>query len=371
MNNITNYTTNYTVNNNSEDLTNNNSDNNYELEDSTEKEIEEIILVIKSCVQDISEIIRFNNNNEFNTEFDKIVNSSGDNVKLLDISSNNIMRKKLSSVKTIKFMISEENKDVMFVNNENGKYIVCFDPLDGSSNIDVNITVGTIFGIYKVNNNAPLFGNGKNLIASGYSLYGSSTDFIYTTENMMGIQMETLNRHNKWIIYKQKYKMPLEGKIYAINESNKYKWTDKTWNKLINKFIEKKYTTRWVGSMVADVHRTLLKGGLFAYPENTTNKEGRLRLLYEVLPMSYLVYKAGGYSFNKDNLESILNMNFSYYNQFIHIKKPIILCSEVEYKMFTDIVNTKLIDTVKNKFESLSKNIYNKFESIKDINLFK
>ena len=127
--------------------------------------------------------------------------------------------------------------------------------------------------------------------------------------------------------------MPIEGKIYSINESNKYKWTDIKWSKYINLLINNKYTTRWVGSMVADVHRTLIKGGIFTYPENKSNVNGRLRLLYEVLPMSYIFIKCGGVAFNKDN-KNLLNTTFNYNKNEIHQKAPIILCGIKEYNLY-------------------------------------
>ncbi len=184
-------------------------------------------------------------------------NSSGDNVAILDLITNYEMKKILSEIPCIRMMISEEDEDIIYV-NKSGKYIVAFDPLDGSSNIDVNITVGTIFGIYlaDLDGGEEIMYSGRDILASGYCLYGGSTQFVYAKSGLPGIQMETLI-DNKWNTTLQNYIMPDKGKIYAINESNRKRWETNRWDNLINEFTNLGYTARWVGSLVADTHRTL------------------------------------------------------------------------------------------------------------------
>ena len=151
------------------------------------------------------------------------------------------MKRILSEIPCIRMMISEEDDDIIYV-NKSGKYIVAFDPLDGSSNIDVNITVGTIFGtLADLDEGDKIMYSGRDILSSGYCLYGGSTQFVYAKSGLPGIQMETLI-DNKWKMTLQNYIMPDKGKIYSINESNRKKWETNKWDNLIDEFTNQGYT---------------------------------------------------------------------------------------------------------------------------------
>lgn len=281
--------------------------------------------IINSLLKSFIEISSIIKSNDKNTLFDSInkSNSSGDSVKKLDLVSNEILKKNLSSINSIRFIGSEEEDKLLLI-NEKGKYLVCFDPLDGSSNIDVNITVGTIFAIYKYSEN--VIKNGNNIVIAGYCLYGGSIQLVIadTCVNIYQLNQST----NEFNLLFQDWKIPDKGPNYSINESNK-NIMDKKYMELIDIFIKDNYSARWVGSLVADAHRTLIKGGIFAYPENKKNKNGKLRLLYEAYPMAYVFKIASGYSSN--GLINILDIP---YPENIHQKTPLILSSKSEFLIF-------------------------------------
>lgn len=203
---------------------------------------------------------------------------------------------------------SEENDDFVAFESERskqGKYVVAFDPLDGSSNIDVNVSIGTIFSIYRrisevgsLANEADFLQKGEHQVAAGYVIYGSSTMLVYTTGK--GVNGFTLDPSiGEFCLSHPNLQIPDEGKIYSINEGNLAYCSDAikayiTYCKEIDKATKRPYSARYIGSMVADFHRNLIKGGIFLYPETTKNPEGKLRLLYECNPMAYLMEQAGG-----------------------------------------------------------------------------
>ena len=251
----------------------------------------EILSVIENCCIKISNLIKDSNSDNLGSLANEF-NLSGDDVKKLDLMANEILKNDLSKLSNVKKIGSEEENYFVEVNS-NGEYLVCFDPLDGSSNIDVNITTGTIFAIYKyIDGNIK---NGRNIVSAGYCLYGGSTQMIIANQKNVNMY-QLINNHFKLI--KENLKIRNIGSIYSINESNKYIWNDERYLKLVNNLIRKNYSTRWVGSLVADAHRTLLKGGIFTYPSNNVNPEGKIRLLYEAYPFAYIFEKANGYSSN-------------------------------------------------------------------------
>ena len=248
-------------------------------------------------------------------------NSSGEQIKYLDIKSNSIFKENLCKLDSIKYLVSEEEENLVLV-NENGKYLVAFDPLDGSSNIDVNITVGTIFCVFEYDNNK--IKDGNNIVAAGYSLYGGCTQLVICKYGIIDIyNLDPLQ--DKWSLICNNFKMKEEGNIYSINESYKYLYDNK-YNEFIDSLIKKSYNMRWVGSMVADFHRTLIKGGIILYPGNIKNKNGKIRILYEAYPFAYIIEKAGGFS--NDGEKSILKIDFPLNN--IHKRTPIFFGSEYE-----------------------------------------
>ncbi|KAF0695687.1 Aste57867_13509 [Aphanomyces stellatus] len=233
---------------------------------------------------------------------DGSVNSTGDDVKKLDLLSNDIFINSLKNSTKIELMVSEENEEPIHVetNGEN-KFCIAFDPLDGSSNIDCNISTGTIFAIWEKKPTDTgvegILQPGNKLVAAGYCMYGSSTQLVLTWGN--GVNGFTLDPTiGSFILSHPDIKIPENPKtIYSCNEGNLSLWDAQT-----TQFVEecknkpKPYSARYVGSMVSDVHRTLLYGGIFFYPADKKSKSGKLRLLYEANPMSFIVEQAGGIS---------------------------------------------------------------------------
>ncbi|KAI9140239.1 fructose-1-6-bisphosphatase [Paraphysoderma sedebokerense] len=233
-------------------------------------------------------------------------NASGDSQKKLDVLANEIFINSLRSSGKVCVMVSEEDDDAIFVSPAAGdsgaKYCVVFDPLDGSSNIDAGVSIGTIFGIYKVKSGSKgtlddVLRPGREMVCAGYCMYGSSTTFVMTTGN--GVNGYTLDPSiGEFILTHPNIQIPKRGKIYSINEGNSVYW-DKACTEYVNSVKNPKdgkspYSARYVGSMVADVHRTLLYGGIFAYPADKKSKSGKLRVLYECFPMAMIMEQAGG-----------------------------------------------------------------------------
>jgi len=230
-------------------------------------------------------------------------NISGDEQKKLDVISNEIFINALRSSGKVAVMVSEEDEEAIIVEDGlKGKYCVVFDPLDGSSNIDAGVNVGTIFGIYRVREGSTgtvedVLRPGREMVIAGYCMYGSSANLVISLGD--GVNGYTLdNSIGEFILTHPNIKIPPRGKIYSVNEGNASFWypaCTEYFNSL--KFPpsgKNPYSARYIGSMVADVHRTLLYGGVFAYPADKKSKNGKLRLLYECFPMAFLVEQAGG-----------------------------------------------------------------------------
>ncbi|RKQ61626.1 fructose-1,6-bisphosphatase I [Thermovibrio guaymasensis] len=215
------------------------------------------------------------------------VNVQGEEVQKLDELANEILIESLKNCGKACQITSEEVEDCLIV-SEKG-YAVAFDPLDGSSNIDVNVSIGTIFSIQKDSIMKP----GREQVAAGYVIYGPSTMLVMSLGR--GVVAFTLDPESgNYLLSHPEVKMPEKGKIYSINEANRNKWTNEGLRRFVDSLKEEKYTLRYVGSMVADVHRTLFKGGIFIYPADKKNTSGKLRLLYEANPMAFLIEQAGG-----------------------------------------------------------------------------
>ena len=293
-------------------------------------EITDILFFIKHSCKKISNLIKDSNPIEMAKLSDEY-NLSGDNAKKLDLMTNEILKKNLSKCKHVRTIGSEEEEHLITTQYINAPYMVCFDPLDGSSNIGVNITTGTIFAVYQYNNNK-IF-NGNNIVMAGYCLYGGSTQLVAATNKITIYQLR--NRFNEFEVMCDDWKIPQKGSIYSINESNKYSYLDMRNQKFSDLVISKNYTMRWVGSLVADAHRTIIKGGFFSYPANKKNKNGKIRLLYEAYPFAYIFKIGGGFSLNEKKNVSLLNIPYPENN--CHQKTPIILCSEEEFIMFKNL----------------------------------
>ncbi|RXK86493.1 class 1 fructose-bisphosphatase [Filimonas effusa] len=236
------------------------------------------------------------------------VNVQGEDVKKLDVFANNQFIGVLQHGISCAGIASEELDDFVVFDDEvsnNSKYVVMFDPLDGSSNIDINVSIGTIFSVYrrvsevgKPCTQEDFLQAGNRQVAAGYIIYGSSTMLVYATRR--GVNGFTLDPSiGEFCLSHPDIKCPPSGKIYSLNHGNFYQYAPE-----VQQYIQacqKKdkntggpYTQRYIGSMVADVHRNLIKGGIFMYPATTDSKNGKLRLLYECNPFAFIAEVAGG-----------------------------------------------------------------------------
>lgn len=230
-------------------------------------------------------------------------NVHGEEVQKLDELANSLLIQTMEHGGHLSAMASEEMDDIIHVDGKypKGNYVLLFDPLDGSSNIDVNISVGTIFSILRAENSQAVTAKdflkpGMEQVCAGYILYGSSTMLVYTTGH--GVHGFTLDPSvGEFFLSHEDIKIPERGKIFSINEGNSRHWLPGT-----AQYIEKiksngkGMSARYVGSLVADFHRNLLKGGIFLYPADRKSENGKLRLLYEANPLSFIVEQAGGAS---------------------------------------------------------------------------
>jgi len=238
------------------------------------------------------------------------VNVQGEDVKKLDIIGNETFIWALSKGGEICAMASEENDEMIPLKgaySKNGNYVICIDPLDGSSNIDVNVSIGTIFSVYRrvtpagtAPNLHDILQPGNKLVAAGYVVYGSSTMLVYSTGK--GVNGFTLDPSiGEFCLSHPNITTPENGKIYSINEGNAAEFPDGvakylSWVKENDKASGRPYSARYIGSMVADFHRNLLKGGVFIYPPTVKAPNGKLRLMFECIPMGFIAIQAGGYA---------------------------------------------------------------------------
>lgn len=261
-------------------------------------------------------------------------NKSGDQVKKLDIYAHEMLIRAMDHGGHFCVMASEEEEDIIHLppNKKIGKYVLLFDPLDGSSNIDANISIGTIFSIYKRVSEGTGPGTREDCLqpgykqeVAGYVVYGSSTILVYTTGH--GVHGFTLDpAFGEFLLSHENIQIPKKGRIYSLNEGNYFSWPQGLKNYIkhlqANQFDGKPYQARYVGSMVADIHRTLLYGGIFIYPGDKRNKKGKLRLMYECNPMSFIVEAAGGRA--TDGKKRILEIQ----PESLHERTPIYIGSE-------------------------------------------
>jgi len=226
-------------------------------------------------------------------------NVQGEEQQNLDVAANIRFTRALKKGGEVAAIISEEDEDIIDLNNPRSKYIIAIDPLDGSSNIDVNVSIGTIFSIYRRISPAgspvqmeDVLQPGKQQVAAGYILYGSSTMFVYTTgKGVNGFTYEP--SLGEYILSHQNMKMPKDGSIYSINEGS-YKSFDEGVKQYIEICKDRGYSARYIGSLVADFHRNLLKGGIYIYPSTDKAPKGKLRLMYECNALAMIAEQAGG-----------------------------------------------------------------------------
>jgi fructose-1,6-bisphosphatase I len=229
-------------------------------------------------------------------------NSTGDDVKKLDVISNDIWIECLIRSGVCCMLVSEENEDAIIIEDDKrrGPYCVAFDPLDGSSNIDCNVSVGSIFAIYR-RESAPsepavlsdVIRPGTAIVVAGYCMYGAATELVVTFGS--GVQRFALDPALGEFTFVSDMKMDPKGgkKIFSCNEGNSLNW-DAPIRQFVEECKDRGYAGRYVGSMVSDVHRTLLYGGVFLYPADKKSTKGKLRVLYEGFPMALITEQAGG-----------------------------------------------------------------------------
>jgi fructose-1,6-bisphosphatase I len=263
-------------------------------------------------------------------------NVQGETVQKLDVLANQALLHCLGSRGNVAVMASEENEQPMVVERDpsNGRYIVVFDPLDGSSNIDVNVSVGTIFSILQRESGSSgtrdplddLLQPGTKQVAAGYVLYGSSTVLVFTTGH--GVNGFTLNPSiGAFILSHPDIRMPTSGTIYSVNEANADSFPEP-----YQRFLAllkagamgRTYSSRYVGSLVADFHRTMLKGGIFLYPPTRHYPGGKLRLMYEANPIAFIAEQAGGAA--TDGTNRILDIQ----PKSLHQRVPLLVGSREE-----------------------------------------
>ncbi len=257
-------------------------------------------------------------------------NSDGDETKNLDLKADSIIRQNLSSA-DIKWYASEEEKDFVFL-NKNGSFSICVDPLDGSSNIETNAPIGTVFGIFKSKKtpNETILQSGDNLLASGFFIYGPRVKLIFSVGN--GTSIFQLSQTDEFVLMQEAIKIPENTNELSINFSN-YAF----WPSYIKSYVEEcislykfnnqsNYNMRWIGSLVADCYRILIRGGIFLYPQDTRKgyERGRLRLVYEANPVAFLIEQSGAFAI--DGQKRVLSLK----PKSIHERVPFIFGSKNE-----------------------------------------
>jgi fructose-1,6-bisphosphatase I len=260
-------------------------------------------------------------------------NVQGETQQKLDVYANQALLHCLGVRESVAALISEENEQPVTFNRsgDGGKYIIVFDPLDGSSNIDVNVNIGTIFSILRSRQqdwNAALLQPGSEQVAAGYVLYGPSTVLVYTAGH--GVHGFTLDPTiGAFVLSHEKIIMPNHGPYYSVNEANSENFPAgyrQFLSKLRGGKLGRTYSSRYIGSLVADFHRTLLKGGIFLYPATAKQPDGKLRLLYEANPLAYIAEQAGGMAVNESG--RILDIQPS----SIHQRTPLVIGSRDEVR---------------------------------------
>ena len=271
-------------------------------------------------------------------------NVQGEVQQRLDVYANEVLMEALCTRESVGILASEENERPITVPHQSprAKYAVVFDPLDGSSNIDVNVSVGTTFSILRRPESADfedptlwVLQPGSQQIAAGYVVYGSSTMMVYSVGN--GVHGFTLDPAiGAYVLSHENIRMPLQGKYYSVNEAYRDDFPEH-FNQFITAMrdgsLGHRYATRYIGSMVADFHRTLMRGGVFMYPPTHSHPKGKLRLLYEANPIAFLAEQAGGIA--TDGKARVLDI----IPTGIHQRTPLVVGSKIEMEAYEELSN--------------------------------
>lgn len=274
-------------------------------------------------------------------------NTTGDDQKKLDVVGNDIFISAMRGSGKCRILVSEEEEEVVrFDEHPDARYAVVCDPIDGSSNLDAGVSVGTIFGVFQLPDSVlgagktvgpeVLLSPGTELVASGFTMYGASAQLVITMRGggVNGFTLE--NSLGEFILTHPNMQLPAKRSIYSVNEGNSMywdEWCQKYFHSL--KFeSEKPYSARYIGSMVADAYRTLLYGGIFAYPADSKSPKGKLRILYECAPMAMLFENAGGLAVNS-RMERLMEV----VPEHIHDRSGVFLGSKDEVQKVIDMYN--------------------------------
>jgi fructose-1,6-bisphosphatase I len=272
-------------------------------------------------------------------------NVQGEVQQKLDVYANEALMHCLGLRDSVAVLVSEENEEPVTFDREleGGEYAIVFDPLDGSSNIDVNVNVGTIFSIFRCpptidrDRRAAVLQPGRKQVAAGYVIYGPSTMLVYTTgHGVFGFTLDPAI--GAYVLSHENICMPEAGTIYSVNEANADEFPQIYQNylkQLRQKRLGRKYTSRYIGSLVADFHRTLLKGGVFLYPPTAGYPDGKLRLLYEANPLAFIAEQAGGMAIDGEGCV----LDVEPYD--IHQRIPFIVGGKEEARLFIDLAAEK------------------------------
>jgi fructose-1,6-bisphosphatase I len=274
-------------------------------------------------------------------------NVHGEEVRKLDRDAHDAIYRALDHTRRLCVMASEEEEGLLHIPAQYpcGKYVLLYDPLDGSSNIDANVSIGTIFSIYRKISSGDrgamedCLQKGSQQVAAGYVIYGSSTVLVFTTGN--GVHGFTLDPSvGEFLLSHENIITPRRGKIYSVNEGYFSRWNEGMqryvqYLKEEDKESGRPYSARYIGSLVADFHRNLLYGGIFMYPADKKNPKGKLRLMYEANPLAFIVKQAGGYASNGS--EEILSIQ----PQELHERTPLFIGSYDDVRMAEEFLQGK------------------------------
>ena len=273
-------------------------------------------------------------------------NVQGETQQKLDVYANQALLHCLGLRDSVAVLVSEENEAPVRFDRapETGKYVIFFDPLDGSSNIDVNVSVGTIFSILRRSNRneqnaSDVLQPGYKQVAAGYVVYGSSTILVYTAgPGVFGFTLEP--DIGAYVLSHDNLRMPQHGNFYSVNEAQAQHFPPEYQSYLAalrNESLGRTYSSRYVGSLVADFHRTILKGGVFLYPPTADHPNGKLRLLYEANPLAFIAEQAGGAAI--DGRRRILDIQ----PNDIHQRTPLVIGSKAEVGAFAEMVQRERV----------------------------
>lgn len=266
------------------------------------------------------------------------VNVQGEQQQKLDVFANEELTQKLGALSSVAAIVSEEDEEPVVFDHAGAKYVLIFDPLDGSSNIDVNVNVGTIFSVVELKGEVveSVLQPGTAQVAAGYVVYGPSTVMVLTTGD--GVSSFTLDDEGAFVLSAEAMTMPKKGPYYSTNEANAASWPA-VYREFVAELAKgeegKTYSARYIGSLVADFHRTLLKGGVFLYPPTAKTPKGKLRLLYEARPLAMIAERAGGAAVN--GAERILELKA----EGIHQRTPLVVGSRSEVDALQKAVSAK------------------------------